>query len=214
MLFNLVELSDLFVDACVRNQAGQLLFMSCYGRDTALQQLLAAFQLKANAGGLDHFRLEDSMSNLETVFVGDPGRLEKFNGRLPRENLFGNLVHTWIYDPAVIRPDFANRSSWVIEPRPWSEMSREEMRAKVWETYRVLSPVPLLDHWCDTLLKATADHYVTLMHQTAYKPVGRCWAFRVHLDDSFLERVSMLVKSGELTLEPTEKSEQRQLLAA
>ena len=41
MLFKLRELSDLFADACVRDEAGQLMFLSLYGRDTAIQQLLA-----------------------------------------------------------------------------------------------------------------------------------------------------------------------------
>ena len=213
-MLRLVELSDLFVDACVRDQAGQLLFMSCYGRDTAIQQLLAAFQLKSGAGGLDHFRLEDPEANVETVFVGDPGRLEKFSGRMPRENLFGNLVHSWIYDPAVIRPDFSNRVTWVIEPLTWEEIPPEQMSCKVWETYRVLSPVPLLDHWRSPLLDATAGNYVTLMHETAYQPIGRCSAFQVHLDDSFLERVSNLVKSGVLTLDPEEVEVPRLKLVA
>lgn len=166
-MFKIVEMSDLFVDACVRDEAGQLLFMSCYGRDTALQQLLAAFQLKSSSGGLDWFRLEGATSptRAETVFVGDPGRLEKFSGRLPRENLFGNLVHSWIYDPAVLRADFSNRSAWVVDPVAWSENLRDQLRARVWQTYQTLSPVPLLEHWCEPLLRATADDCVTLMQQ-------------------------------------------------
>ncbi len=179
-----------------------LIFLSCYGRATAIQQLLAAFQLKLSAGGLDHFRLEDELGNIETVFVGDPNRLEKFSGRLPRENLFGNLVHSWIFDPVVMRADYSNRIAWGIEPQAWADMPLEQMRENIWETYRMLSPVPLLDHWCEPLLRATADDYITLMHKTAYRPIGRCSAFRVHLDDSFLERVSDLVKRGVLTLEP------------
>lgn len=204
-MLKIVELTDLFADACVRDEAGQLLFLSCYGRDTAIQQLLAAFQLKTAEGGLDWFRLEDMQSSkTETVFVGDSGRLEKFSGRLPRENLFGNLVHTWIYDPRVVRADNTNRIAWVIEPEPWSENLRERLLVKVWQTYQSLSPVPLLDHWRDPVLRSTANDCVKLMHQTAYPPIGRCSAFKVHLQDSFLETISSLVKSGKLTLEPEE----------
>lgn len=202
-MFKIVELADVFADACVRDEAGQLLFLSCYGRDTAIQQLLAAFQLKSSQGGLDWFRLECDGAT-QTVFVGDSDRLEKFSGRLPRENLFGNLAHSWIYDPVVMRPDNSNRIAWVIEPEAWSESLKERLRDKVWRTYQSLSPVPLLDHWREPVLKATANECVTLMHRTAYPPIGRCSAFKVHLQDSFLETISSMVKHRILTLEPTQ----------
>lgn len=200
-MFKIVEMSDLFVDACVRDEAGQLVFMSCYGRDTAIQQLLASFQLKPSQGGLDWFRLECDDATT-TVFVGDPDRLEKFSGRLPRENLFGNLAHSWIYDPVVMKPDNSNRIAWVIEPEAWSEKLTERLLEKVWRTYQSLSPVPLLDHWREPVLDATASECVTLMHKTAHPPIGRCSAFKVHLGETFLDVISLLVKRRILTLEP------------
>ena len=39
-MFRIKELGDVFVDACVRDQAGQLMFLSCYGRDGALHPSL------------------------------------------------------------------------------------------------------------------------------------------------------------------------------
>ncbi len=206
MLMKLKELADVFVDACVRDESGRLLFLSCFGRDTAIQQLFAAFQLKANEGGLDHFHLvapdAPHYDQGDLVMVGDAGRLAKFAGRLPRENLFGNLAHTWIYDPCVITPDRSTRLAWVVASEPYSEALRESITAKVWETYKDLSPVPLLDHWRDPVMAATAGECVTLMHETGFPPVGRCSAFKVHLPDSFLEMLSGMVKRRELVLEP------------
>lgn len=161
--------------------------------------------MKSSQGGLDWFRLECAGAN-QTVFVGDSDRLEKFSGRLPRENLFGNLAHSWIYDPIMMKPDNSNRIAWVIEPEAWSENLTKRLLNKVWLTYQSLSPVPLLDHWRDPVLKATANECVTLMHKTAYPPIGRCSAFKVHLGESFLETISSLVKRRILTLEPDQKA--------
>jgi hypothetical protein len=33
-LYRLREMADVFVDACVRDTSGDLLFLSCYGRDS------------------------------------------------------------------------------------------------------------------------------------------------------------------------------------
>jgi hypothetical protein len=114
MLFKLRELSDLYADACVRDESGQLMFLSLYGRDTAIQQLLAAFTLKVSEGGFDSFHLQDPAGESHRVHVGNADRLEKFTGKLPRDNLFGNLVHLWLYDPALTRPDRSNRVAWVL----------------------------------------------------------------------------------------------------
>ena len=80
MLFKLKELSDLYADACVRDESGQLMFLSLYGRDTAIQQLLAAFTLKVTEGGLSAFHLQDPEGQAHVVYVGNAERLEKFTG--------------------------------------------------------------------------------------------------------------------------------------
>ena len=86
----------------MRNEAGQLLFLSVFGRDTSIQQLLASFALGAKEGGLTQFKLQRPGAGDELVLIGDAGRLEKLTGRLPRQNLFGNLTHAWIFDPALV----------------------------------------------------------------------------------------------------------------
>lgn len=202
MLFKLRELSDLFADACVRDEAGQLMFLSLYGRDTAIQQLLAAFTLKVGEGGFDSFHLQDPAGESHLVHVGNADRLEKFTGKLPRDNLFGNLVHLWLYDPALIRPDRSNRVAWVLvdgadDPSDQSEA----IRTRVWGLYKLLSPVPLLDDWRQAVLSRTGDEVVTLMGETSYPPLGRITAARVSLPDHFPEIVSGMVKPGVLTQE-------------
>lgn len=202
MLFKLRELSDLFADACVRDEAGQLMFLSLYGRDTAIQQLLAAFTLKVNEGGFDSFHLQDPAGESHLVHVGNADRLEKFTGKLPRDNLFGNLVHLWLYDPTLIRPDRSNRVAWVLVDgvdAPFNQA--EDIRTRVWGLYKLLSPVPLLDTWQQAVLSRTGHEVVTLMGDTPNPPLGRIDAARVSLPDHFPEIVSGMVKAGVLTQE-------------
>lgn len=202
MLYKLRELSDLFADACVRDEAGQLMFLSLYGRDTAIQQLLAAFTLKVGEGGLDSFHLQDPAGEVHLVHVGNVDRLEKFTGKLPRGNLFGNLVHLWLYDPSLIRPDRSNRVAWVLVDGVDAPSDQAEaIRTRVWGLYKLLSPVPLLDTWSQAVLSRTGNEVVTLMAETPYPPLGRIAAARISLSDHFPEIVSGMVKAGVLTQE-------------
>ena len=112
-LFVLTEQSDVFVDACAADHHAQLLFVSAFGRDTSIQQLLARLHQSSSQGGVDeltllpHFGAKPSLK----VMVGDPRRLEKVTGRMPKTGLLGNLVHAWIFDPALLKVDHATRSA-------------------------------------------------------------------------------------------------------
>lgn len=201
MLFKLKELSDLYADACVRDESGQLMFLSLYGRDTAIQQLLAAFTLKAAEGGLSAFHLQEPGGQAQVVYVGNADRLEKFTGKLPRDNLFGNLAHVWLYDPALTRPDRSNRVAWVlVDSVQHASNPLEVVWDRAWDLYKLLSPVPLLDVWQHAVLSRTGGEVVTLLHETVYPPLGRIGAARISLPESFPETVSGMVKVGELTL--------------
>lgn len=207
-VYQVKEVSDIFSDACVRDDAGNLLFVSLYGRDGALLQFFSSFSLKRDEGGLDGFTLIDGSGKSHYIALADPNRLEKFSGRLPRNNLFGNLAHTWLYDPRLAKRDYVNRVAWVID-----EVDSEDgtlidasIREKAWEVMKELSPIPLLDHWKSTILGMAADSAIHPMSNTAYPPIGRITGFRVQLDESFIDTVSEAVRSGQLTIEESADS--------
>src|SRR5258706_138008 len=81
-LYQLRELSDVFVDACVRDASGSLLFLSCYGRDTALTQLFAAFSLSPAEGGFRAFSLTGADDRDHYVSVSGAERPEEFADRV------------------------------------------------------------------------------------------------------------------------------------
>jgi hypothetical protein len=202
-MYKLMELSDLYSDACIRDETGRLMFISLYGRDTAILQLLAAMTLKDTEGGISTFRLSikdcNNIETIERVRVDASDRLQKHSGRLPNENLFGNLVHAWIYDPALIQPDKPNRSAWYVLNKKFLRESEQEAMQGVWGLYKTLSPVPLLDDWMGAVIEATPT-CVSNMSDCDYSPIGNVTAIRVMLPEDFPEIISGMVKSRTIGL--------------
>ncbi len=104
------EINDVYCDALVCDE-GYLVFASCWGRDTAIQELLARLTLTANEGGISQLSFDghvasengdtsDSKLRFENypAKIGNPDRLDKMTGRMPKSNLFGDLVHVWLFD--------------------------------------------------------------------------------------------------------------------
>lgn len=204
MLFKIKEVSDLMVDACVRNEAGELMFLSIYGRDTGLQQLLSMFTLKPGNGGLDCFNLVETgveRPRSHRVWVGNTERLEKLSGRFPRENLFGNLSHLWIFDPKVRQPDRSNRCAWVLavaDPQDGPLVGSEP----IWNMIKHLSSVPLMEHWQHPIREMLWGSIIQNLSESTYPPLGNIGAVRVSLPEEWPEQVSKLVREG--MLHPTE----------
>ena len=56
-LYCIDECADLMADACIRDEQGNLIFLSIWARDTAIQQFLAQLTLSCDEDGLDQFHL-------------------------------------------------------------------------------------------------------------------------------------------------------------
>lgn len=199
-VLRLKEQPDVFVDALVADHRDQLLLCSVYGRDTSVQQLFARLHQGTRQGGIESLTAEDGASptgpaSTTSVAVGDPRRLDKVTGRLPRTGLLGNLVHTWIFDPALREIDHANRCAWIVEPRATARPDRPgALRAQTWALVRELSPVPLLDRWGDIVL----DHLQRNGAFIATPHVGALDVLRIQLPEDFPDWVSNRVRLGDL----------------
>lgn len=203
MMFRIRELQDLFVDACVRFPNGDLAFLSFYGRDGSAQQLFASLQLGVQEGGLRQLTLMTTSSAVETVVsVGDVKRLEKHSGRLPKQTLFGGLLHCWIYDPALLKPSRATRSGWVLRDVGGDEPPGAAADL-VWDLIKQVSDVPLSDHWRDFLLGELSTDLLADLNDEACRPVGRISPTFVRLPTDFSRRISSYVRNGHLTLHPS-----------
>jgi hypothetical protein len=199
-MFILEQQSDVFVDALVSDHRAQMLFVSVYGRDTSIQQLMARLHLRRDQGGVDDLTLLDATSRSQAmrVLVGDPSRLDKLTGRLPRTGLLGNLLHAWIFDPAVLQLDPATGSGWLLEPlhgeMPHGQRAAREA-AQAWRMVKELSPVPLLDHWMLPVLA----HLQSIQALIRPATVGPVSALRIELPQDFMAWVSEQVRDGHCT---------------
>ena len=196
-LYRIKELADLFVDACIRDAEGKMVFLSVYGRDGSILQMLAAFSENVAAGGLRQFTLVDptGREQEQVVGIGDADQLKKYTGKLPRTMLFASMAHAWLYDPIIVRPDRSNLAGWVLSDSNTSFALDDA----VWLMVKLLSSVPLLDHWREPILKGLPDLVMDLS-QSLYPPIGRVAASRVALPKSFPDFISQKVKDRTLVL--------------
>jgi hypothetical protein len=146
-LYRIDECPDLMADGCVGDEHGNLVFLSLWARDTAIQQFLARLTLGRDEQGLDQFHLITEQAASVPVFVGNLENLEKRSTRVYRRTLFGSLVNLWLFDRRCVRPDKANASALALLPRDC--IHRLD---RLWRLVQDTCPLPLLDHWRDPVL--------------------------------------------------------------
>ncbi|EAM3007924.1 hypothetical protein CE658_22165 [Salmonella enterica] len=144
-LLQLSEVPHIMSDGYICDERRTLLFLSLWGRDTAIQELLARLTLK-NEDGLAQLTLTDHAFHEHTLFPGNPESLDKLTARHQRTR-FGTLVHLWLFDKRCRVPDRANGRAFLLlkrdDPR-WQE--------RVWALLQETTTLPLLDHWQNRIL--------------------------------------------------------------
>jgi hypothetical protein len=141
------EVNDVYCDALVCDQ-GYLDFASCWGRDTAIQELLARLTLTTSEGGISQLSFDGYLSSglvrveNHPVKIGNPDRLDKMTGRMPKSNLFGDLVHVWLFDKTVRTPDYVNRQAYLL-----LLPGQDDQDSQTWSLIKQVCHLPLLDHW-------------------------------------------------------------------
>ena len=58
-MYRIEEFPEVWADACLRDSEGRFMFLSLYGRDGSLMQLLAAMDLGPAERGVQRFHLVD-----------------------------------------------------------------------------------------------------------------------------------------------------------
>ncbi|MDR2452367.1 MAG: hypothetical protein LBE85_11510 [Candidatus Accumulibacter sp.] len=146
-LFRLDECPELLADACVADEGGELVFLSLWARDTAVQEFLARLTLAHDQEGLDEFHLVNESGAAFQIGVGNTERLEKRLTRAYRRTLFGSLTNVWLFDRRCLRPDQANARAFSLLPRDSAHRID-----RLWALTKETCPLPLLDPWRDTVL--------------------------------------------------------------
>lgn len=147
-LYRIDECPDLTADACVADEQNNLVFLSIWARDTAVQEFLARLTLSRDEQGLDYFHLISEQDASVPIFVSDVESLEKRTTRAYRRTLFGSLTNVWLFDRRCVRPDKANARALAVMP-----CDSAHRLDRLWTLVQDTCPLPLLDHWRDTVLE-------------------------------------------------------------
>ena len=141
------ESDGLLGGAASGDENGNLVFISVWARDTAVQEFLARITLGRDEQGLDQFHVITEQGASIPVFVGNAENLEKRSARAYRRTLFGSLTNIWLFDRRCVKPDKANASALALLPRDSSHRLE-----RLWKLVRDTCPLPLLDPWRDVVL--------------------------------------------------------------
>jgi hypothetical protein len=197
-LYRIDECPDLMADGCISDEHSNLVFLSVWARDTAVQEFLARLTLSRAEQGLDQFHLITEQASIPIV-VGNTDNLEKRSTRAFRRTLFGSMVHLWLYDRRCVRPDKANASALVLLPKDVSDHTE-----RLWTLVRETCPLPLLDHWRDTVLELLQSQAMLTRVPFALGPLE---GHRLALDVSVLTTaLGELIRNGTLGVSPNELS--------
>lgn len=190
-LYRIEELPDLYVDACVCDEQRNLIFLSAWGRDTAMQEFLARLTLGTDDNGLDQFHIV--MDGRSIPVFPNIGMLEKRTTRQLRGTLFGSLLHLWLFDNRCAQPDRANHYAYALIDQAQQPMQR------LWPLIRETCPLPLLDHWREPVMDVLKDHQ--MLHPLT-GAIGSITAWRLSLQLEALETaLGSLIRQGKLTTE-------------
>ena len=194
--YRIDECPDLMADGCVGDENGNLVFLSIWARDTAVQEYLARLTLGRDEQGLEQFHLITEQGGSVPVFVGNVENLEKRITRAYRRTLFGSLVNLWLFDRRAVKPDKANASALALLPR-----ESAHQLDRLWLLVRDTCPLPLLDHWRDIVLELLQTRSMLTRLPFALGPLE---GHRLAIDvPALTQALGGLIRSGVLTAEAT-----------
>ena len=156
-MFPLTQVHQVFCDAFLVGERRNLLFCSLWGRDTSIQQLRAMLTLPTREGGIDQLEV-DRPSARVCAMVDAPERLKSLSGRQMTAQ-FGELVHYWLYDPLLEKPDQANRKAVWVQPKVDDDPTQpiETHLEVLWPLVKQLVHLPLDDRWMQHLISTFVE---------------------------------------------------------
>ncbi|WMY72511.1 hypothetical protein RHD99_13550 [Buttiauxella selenatireducens] len=139
-LLRLNDIPNIMADGYLCDERRSLLFLSVWGRDTAIQELLGRLTLK-NDEGLPQLTLTDEALHEHLLFPGNTDNLDKRTTR-HQHTRFGTLIHLWLFDKRCLHPDRANGQAFLL-------LRRDEpcWHNRAWTLLKETTSLPLLDHW-------------------------------------------------------------------
>ncbi|MCL1861897.1 MAG: hypothetical protein FWG52_10290 [Proteobacteria bacterium] len=193
-LYAIDEFSDLKADACLLDDDFDLVFVSLWGRDTTIQQLLAKLTLGHKEGGMRQFHLVAGNHGIP-VEVPDVENLSKQSARSFRRTLFGSMTNLWLYNNLAIEPDKANARAFAVLP-----IDIKNQDDRLWPLVQSCCGLPLLPHWQEVVLDTLKTEGMLKKLKLAFGPVQ---GYKLAIELNQLQgRMQELIREGTLSLVP------------
>lgn len=174
-LYLIDECPDLMVDGYVFDTAFNMLFISLWGRDTAIQSFIARLTLSQDEQGLKEIHILNEARGSLPVHFGLVDRLQKKISRTQRRSLFGALTNLWLFDARLVKAE--STSSFLLLPNTYSETVREQ---RLWQMVKDTCPLPLLDHWKNIVLSILEEtQMLTMLPDSG---IGKLSSYALALD--------------------------------
>lgn len=189
-LLHIDQCPNLMADAYLCDDRRSLIFLSVWGRDTAIQELLARLTLKGEEG-INQLTLVDASLNDHLLFINNADDLDKRTTRTYQQTRFGGMVHLWLFDKRCLQPDRANGQAMLLLPD-----NAPDFRLRIWRLLQETCTLPLLDHWQDTVLDILTATQMLIPLPYA---VGRITGYQLSLDIPRLSEImGQAIVLGEL----------------
>ncbi|MEW7972791.1 MAG: hypothetical protein AB2821_04820 [Candidatus Thiodiazotropha endolucinida] len=188
-MMTLSAIADVYADAYLADDAGSLLFLSVWGRDTALQELLARLQLPRSENGIRDFTLTngDFKKLVSVTNVDDMDKATLGVGL----TIFGPLTQLWIYDKLALEPDLVNRRALMLHGI--------ESPVDPWPLIKTVCPLPLLDEWKPCFLSRCRQRQWIRPLENGVGVAGTL----IELDNDLEPMITEMIQRGEFTLPAT-----------
>jgi hypothetical protein len=210
-IYSVRDVQGVYSDAFVSDRAGSLLFASFWGRDTAINDLMARLSLKVSEGGLSSVHLidPDDPSFSRELSVGNVENFEKITGRMPASNLFGAMTQLWLFDRLAVEPVYGERKGLRIcrvEGAEDADPCKQEIDSKLtWNLLNEVSPLPLLDDWRGPVIEEARNRSWITFH-----PGVGINALALRLPEGEYEpTIEAMIQAGILKLLEVESPESR-----
>ena len=183
-LYKVTEMPSLYLDAYAINESGNLIFGSFWGTDIVIKEFFARLTLPNQEGGLREFTINLGSNHVaKRITVVEVNEMQKKTQVTPTNTIAGSLVHTWIFDPKVVKQDNASRRAYTISSVNEDSNTIDQ---KNWETVKQLLHLPVLEIWRQPLVKL-------FIEKGWLKEVDSLGVISWHIDLSDIEELERLI---------------------
>lgn len=191
----LKDIPDLLCDGCVVDSDDNLIFLSVWGRDTAMQELLGKLTIGSSSNmGLTDIRLLNRFNLQSYAKLTKDREYDKRTQKFQHPQ-FGMLSHAWIFDSRMKTPCRTSQSAVLMFDGAIHQAVIDDC---LFENIKHLTVIPLLDHWKKAVMTIAKAHDMikdntVLCHQLK--------SMTIRLNEPVLaEHIGHLIQKNALTL--------------